>query len=111
MTPEDRKFIEDNYIQIESIKLGFVKNMQLHILVRFEQIYRTYVQPGFILNSWCGACVADMMKRLARYWDEMIENETKFHIEENMAIVEQQSEPTPEPTPPPKKRGRPKRKP
>ena len=110
MTQEDRKFIEENIIQLQSVKLGFVKNMDLHVLVRFEQIYKTYVQPGFVLISWCGNCVFDMMKRLAYYYDDMIakENETKFHISENMAIVEANE---PEPIPEPKRRGRPKRKP
>lgn len=106
MNQSDRDFIIENIIQLESVKLGFVKNMQLHILIRFEQIYKTYVQPGFILNSWCGNCVFDMMKRLAHHWDTMIENEARFHISENMAIVE-----ATEPLPQPRKRGRPKRNP
>jgi len=39
-------------------------------LVGYEQIYRRYLDGGFILTSWCANCVADMMKRLSRYWDD-----------------------------------------
>jgi hypothetical protein len=41
----------------------------LHILVGYEQIYRRYLDGGFILTSWCANCVNDMMKRLSNYWD------------------------------------------
>lgn len=70
MTQEDEKFIEDNIYNFECVKIGFMKNLPLHILVGYEQIYRRYLDPGFILTSWCANCVADMMKRLSRYWDE-----------------------------------------
>ncbi len=70
MKQEDEKFIQDNIYNFECVKAGFMKNLPLHILVGYEQIYRRYLDSGFILTSWCGNCVADMMKRLSRYWDE-----------------------------------------
>ena len=70
MTQEDEKFIEENIYNFECVKIGFMKNLPLHILVGYEQIYRRYLDKGFILTSWCANCVADMMKRLSRYWDE-----------------------------------------
>ena len=70
MTKEDVQFIEENIYNFECVKAGFMKNLPLHILVGYEQIYRRYLDSGFILTSWCGSCVADMMKRLSRYWDE-----------------------------------------
>lgn len=70
MTHEDEQFIQDNIYNFECVKIGFMKNLPLHILVGYEQIYRRYLDGGFILTSWCANCVADMMKRLARYWDE-----------------------------------------
>lgn len=70
MTKEDEQFIEQNIYNFECVKAGFMKNLPLHILVGYEQIYRKYLDSGFILTSWCGSCVADMIKRLSRYWDE-----------------------------------------
>ena len=69
MNKEDEKFIEDNIYNFECVKVGFMKNLPLHILVGYEQIYRKYLDGGFILTSWCSACVSDMMKRLSNYWD------------------------------------------
>jgi hypothetical protein len=70
MTQEDEKFIEDNIYNFECVKIGFMKNLPLHILVGYEQIYRRYLDPGFILTSWCSSCVSSMMKRLIIFWDE-----------------------------------------
>ena len=70
MNQEDEKFIKDNIYNFECVKVGFMKNLPLHILVGYEQIYRRYLDGGFILTSWCANCVADMMKRLSNYWDE-----------------------------------------
>ena len=70
MNKEDEQFIEENIYNFECVKAGFMKNLPLHILVGYEQIYRRYLDSGFILTSWCGSCVADMMKRLSRYWEE-----------------------------------------
>jgi len=69
MNIEDEKFIQDNIYNFECVKAGFMKNLPLHILVGYEQIYRRYLDSGFILTSWCASCVADMMKRLSSYWD------------------------------------------
>ena len=69
MTKEDEQFIEENIYNFECVKVGFMKNLPLHILVGYEQIYRRYLDGGFILTSWCANCVNDMMKRLSNYWD------------------------------------------
>ena len=70
MTKEDEQFIQDNIYNFECVKAGFMKNLPLHILVGYEQIYRRYLDGGFILTSWCANCVHDMMKRLIRYWEQ-----------------------------------------
>jgi hypothetical protein len=93
MNQEDEKFIQDNIYNFECVKIGFMKNLPLHILVGYEQIYRKYLDSGFILTSWCANCVADMMKRLSNYWDSY------------QASKLLDAEPVQEPAP--KKKGRP----
>jgi hypothetical protein len=93
MNKEDEKFIEENIYNFECVKVGFMKNLPLHILVGYEQIYRKYLDGGFILTSWCSACVNDMMKRLSNYWDSYQASKLL-----DAEIVEQ---------PIPKKKGRP----
>ena len=104
MEQTDRKFIEDNIINFESVKLGFVRNMPLHILVGYEQIYKKYVDPGFVLVSWCGACIHDMFKRLVRYYEGLPKPEPQ---PEAQVLVENEisQQITEKPKP---KRGRPK---
>jgi hypothetical protein len=70
MRQEDEKFIQENIYNFECVKIGFMKNLPLHILVGYEQIYRRYLDGGFILTSWCSSCVSSMMKRLIIFWDE-----------------------------------------
>jgi hypothetical protein len=93
MNQEDEKFIEENIYNFECVKIGFMKNLPLHILVGYEQIYRRYLDPGFILTSWCSSCVSSMMKRLINYWDE--------YQASKLLDAEVVQEPTP------KKKGRP----
>jgi hypothetical protein len=93
MKQEDEKFIQDNIYNFECVKVGFMKNLPLHILVGYEQIYRRYLDGGFILTSWCANCVNDMMKRLSNYWDAYQESKL---IEVEQPIQEA-----------PKKKGRP----
>lgn len=91
MTKEDEQFIQENIYNFECVKVGFMKNLPLHILVGYEHIYRRYLDSGFILTSWCANCVADMMKRLSNYWDEY---QASKSVEQPMQEV-------------PKKKGRP----
>jgi hypothetical protein len=93
MTQEDEKFIEENIYNFECVKIGFMKNLPLHILVGYEQIYRRYLDGGFILTSWCSSCVSSMMKRLIIFWDE--------YQAKKVLDAEVVQEPTP------KKKGRP----
>ena len=93
MNQEDEKFIQDNIYNFECVKAGFMKNLPLHILIGYEQIYRRYLDGGFILTSWCANCVNDMMKRLSNYWEEYQANKL---VEIELPIQEA-----------PKKKGRP----
>ena len=97
MTQEDEKFIEENIYNFECVKVGFMKNLPLHILVGYEQIYRKYLDGGFILTSWCSSCVSSMMKRLSNYWDS--------YQAQKQLDAEVVQEPVQEPAP--KKKGRP----
>lgn len=95
MTQSDKEFIEENIINFESVRIGFLRNIPIQILNRYETIYRQYLDPNFILTAWCSACVMDMMKRLIMYWDELPKEETRV---EQIEIINKP------------KRGRPARK-
>ena len=95
MTKEEIKFLIDNKINFESVKMGYTRNISFDVLGQYEQLYRNYLDSQFVLTYWCGACVFDMMERLIRFCEEQEEY-----------INLQTYEPT---KVEPKKRGRPKK--
>ena len=69
MSPEDIKFLEDNIINFESVKLGFTRHIDFAILDEYTRIYHRNIDSNFALNAWCGACVFDMLKRLDAHYE------------------------------------------
>jgi hypothetical protein len=67
-TAEDREFIEGHKVYFEQADLNFLHGMQPHVMLRFEMLYKAYLDPKFVLTTWCSACVVDMMKRLAHWY-------------------------------------------
>lgn len=75
MTEQEIKFIQDNIINFESVKLGFARNIGHDILAQYEQIYRNHLDGQFLLTYWCGSCVLEMLQRLSFYFDNYIESQ------------------------------------
>jgi hypothetical protein len=69
MSPEDIKFLEENIINFEAVKLGFTRNLDFPILDEYIRIYQRNLDQQFVLNAWCGACVFDMLKRLEAHYE------------------------------------------
>lgn len=70
MTAEHYDFLKANSINFETVKLGFVKNLPMHVLTQYEAIYRAYLDKQYVVTPWCSACVFDMLKRLSAYYEE-----------------------------------------
>lgn len=64
----ERKFLEDNIINFQTIEHGYTRNLD-GIIVQYEEIYKKYLDPGFVPQRWCGDCVFNMMKRLKRWYE------------------------------------------
>lgn len=75
MIQTEIKFLQDNIINFESVKLGFARNIGHDILAQYEQIYRNNLDSHFILTYWCGSCVLEMLQRLSFYFDNYIESQ------------------------------------
>lgn len=96
MELEYKEFLKEHYNNYETAKSGYVRNLDLPILKMYEHIYRTYIDPNFILTIWCGACRMEMVLRLYKYYENLpIEtNEGCIKYPEEEIVIE------------PKKRGR-----
>jgi hypothetical protein len=82
MNQDHIKFIEDNKINFETVKLGYTKNIPIEILKMYEHIYHQYLNPTYVLTYWCGECVFDMLKRLMYYYEGLPKADTPEQIVE-----------------------------
>jgi hypothetical protein len=68
MELEHKAFLKEHYINYETALSGYVRNLDLPILKMYEHIYRTYLNPTFVLTIWCAACRMEMIMRLYAYY-------------------------------------------
>jgi hypothetical protein len=75
MELEHRKFLKEHYNNFETAQSGFLRNLDLNIMKMYEHIYRTYIDPNFILTIWCGNCRMDMVLRLYKHYEKSLEQD------------------------------------
>ena len=80
MELEHREFLKEHYNNYENALSGYARNLDLPILKMYEHIYRTYLNPTFILTIWCGGCRMEMLLRLYAYYIKLPELEVKEEI-------------------------------
>ena len=78
---EHRDFLDANIGNYESAKNGYIRNLELPDLQMYEHIYRTYLDPNFLLSVWCGACKFEMIMRLYKWYEQQ--------PKENIAVIEE----------------------
>jgi hypothetical protein len=75
MELEHRQYLKEHYNNYETALSGYVRNLDLSIMKMYEHIYRTYIDPSFILTIWCGNCRMDMVLRLYAYYEKALEQD------------------------------------
>jgi hypothetical protein len=78
---EHREWLDANIGNYETAKNGFIRNLELPDLQMYEHIYRTYLDPNFLLSVWCGACKFEMIMRLYKWYEQQ--------PKENIAVIEE----------------------
>lgn len=81
MTQEEIQFIQQHYINFETTKLGYARNIGHDVLATYERLYRKYLDSSFILTYWCGSCVLEMLERLVAYYEANVINQPMVTIE------------------------------
>jgi hypothetical protein len=69
----DLAFMRDYKVYLDQAKMDFIHGMQPHVRNHYEMLYKKYLDKNFILTTWCGQCVIDMMKRIATLYDQSTE--------------------------------------
>jgi thiol-disulfide isomerase/thioredoxin len=91
MELEHREFLKEHYNNYETALSGYVRNLDLPVLKMYEHIYKTYINPTFILTIWCGDCRMEMILRLYRYYESLpIENQISEKGEKSEVVENQQ---------------------
>lgn len=68
----DLKFIQDNIIHLEQVRLGFIQGMDDRKKHGFHSIHQKYI--GLMtLTVWCSSCIIDMMKRIDKWYIKYLE--------------------------------------
>jgi hypothetical protein len=75
MELEHRQYLKEHYNNYETALSGYVRNLDLSIMKMYEHIYRTYIDPSFILTIWCGNCRIDMVLRLYAHYEKALEQD------------------------------------
>jgi hypothetical protein len=78
---EHREYLDANIGNYETAKNGFIRNLELPDLQMYEHIYRTYLDPNFLLSVWCGACKFEMIMRLYKWYEQQ--------PKENITVIEE----------------------
>lgn len=68
----DLKFIQDNMIHLEQVRLGFIQGMDDRKKHGFHAIHQKYI--GLMtLTVWCSSCIIDMMKRIDKWYTKYLQ--------------------------------------
>ncbi len=103
MKQEHKDYLEEHIGNFHTVQNGYVRNLDIHLLNMYEHIYKSYIDPQFVLTKWCSSCVMEMLQRLYGYYLSLPQE-----IVQDLPIVQETvQEPVQENVP--KKRGRPKK--
>ena len=77
MNQEDKDFMEDNINNYHTIQNGYLRNLDIHLMNRYEAIYRSNLDANFLLTKWCPACVMDCISRLYNHYVSLPQEEVQ----------------------------------
>jgi len=77
MNQEDKDFMEDNINNYHTIQNGYLRNLDIHLMNRYEAIYRSNLDANFLLTKWCPACVMDCLTRIYNHYLSLPQEEVQ----------------------------------
>jgi hypothetical protein len=64
----DREFLIKHQEHEITASVGYVRNLDEHIALRFAEIYRDNVDRKYVFTKYCGDCVMDLVKRVYQWF-------------------------------------------
>lgn len=78
MNQIDKDFMEANLGNYHTIQSGFIRNIDIEILVQYEAIYRKYLNQSHYMCKYCKDDVFNTLKRLYEFYlalpQEVVQN-------------------------------------
>ena len=75
INPTDRDFIESHKVYFDQARMKFLHGFAPGTMDRFYDIYKRYINPGYVLTPWCSECVIDMVARLGTWYNDLRDQE------------------------------------
>ena len=95
MKQEHLDYLESHIVNYHMVRNDMVRNLDLDMLLMYENIYKLYLDERFVLTKWCSNCVMDMLKRVYEYYLALPQEEVQQLTQAVEIVI--------------KKRGRPKK--
>lgn len=70
MSPQNKKFLEDNYHHYLTVKDGYVKGLNAAEREGMQRVMAEEFAPGYSTDLWCGPCVFEMVKLLYTRYEQ-----------------------------------------
>ncbi len=64
----DLAYLEKNKSHFLTASVDYVR-LDSGTATEFENIYKRNINPRFILTKWCSACILDMVRELAKFYE------------------------------------------
>ncbi len=73
ITTEDRQFLEDNRDHYNTlINADYMRGLSGETRSRMQSIIRQYWESTYHTDLWCPPCIAEMVKKLYKLYDEWL---------------------------------------
>jgi hypothetical protein len=93
INPADRDFIISHKVYFDQARMKFLHGFAPGTMDRFYEIYKRYINPGYVLTPWCSECVIDMVSRLGVWYNdlrdqELIAQSAKHYTDQELLSVQ-----------------------
>ena len=79
MKPENKSFLDEHRGVYEMlIRAGEVKHLDGHTRERMRQVIHEEFAPNYLVNLWCGECIAEMIKYLYVQFDKYLKEQERI---------------------------------
>lgn len=82
MDQNEKDFLESNIINYKTInEAGFVRNIEIEVLNKYEALYRKYLNPTYLMCKYCKDDIFGALERLYQYYLSLPQEEVQSLVQ------------------------------